>query len=200
MARATIRIIDLNMPPSAPAEPDTASRDHHVPASHETGCEEPIATAPPQPIPATTPVQRSASGSESLESVVSLSGTANNLSTAHSPRSPPAVGGSAHHVALQTSSRRLRPMLPTPSKVASIASGGEPRADVLHAAQVAGLIPSPQSGVAYSNDGLSGFEALERALDSTTHGSPIMRYKYGSHVAYCTRCICVFDRVSVLTG
>lgn len=178
MARATIRIIDLSMPPSISAQCETPSGGPHTPTSREPGCEEQTtATSPPQPIPAGAPAHQATSGSGSLESAASLSATAANASSAHSPRSPPAVVDSTHHVSLQTSSRRLRPMLPTPSKVASIASGGEPRADVMHAAQVAGLIPSPQSGVAYSNDGLSGFEALERALDSTTHGSPVMRYK-----------------------
>lgn len=176
MARATIRIVDLNMPPSTSVESVSPSGDHHIPPSNEPGCEDATATTQPQSIPAASPVQRLASCSGSLENALSP-GTIPHLSTVQSPRSPSAVVDGTHHLSLQTSSRRLQSRLPTPSKVTSIASGGEPRADVLQAAQVAGLVPSPQLTHACSGDGLSGFEALERALDSSTHGSAVMRYK-----------------------
>lgn len=176
LARATIRIVDLNMPPSTAADVVTPSSEQAARTSGGLGAGRVLPATPPQPIPVLSPSQRTTSASGSLDGNLSPATTPNQRALP-SPGSPAAAQSGPRHMTLQTSSRRLGAQQPTRSKVSSIASGGEPRADVLQAAQIAGLVPSPQSAQAYSADGLSGFEALERALDKSVHGSPLVRYK-----------------------
>jgi hypothetical protein len=185
VARATIRIVDLNIPPCAPVDGAIHNGDTHIPESTQLGCGEAdvpeCSTTPLQRIPTGPHVQCLPSDGGSAETAFPPINGA-NISGGHSHHSPSVAADDTHHWTLQTSSRRLRPQQPTPAKVASIASGGEPRGDILQAAQVGGLVPSPQPAYACSSDGLSGFEALERAVDSSTHSLAVMRYRCDSMI------------------
>lgn len=156
LLRSTIRIVDLHipqdpheaaaeaaaagatteMPPASAAIPVGAARQHTPCATAAAG------GASGSPASATLSSPRSPHAIAVPDSDMAAS---YSTPTKPPPASPASASGN-RHLSLQTSARRLQSKVPTPVKSASIATGGEPRGDVLQAAVAGGMAPLPAGG------------------------------------------------------